>query len=370
MKIVIWTGMAWETWGPESINAEGLGGSETAVIHMAAELTALGHEVAVIGQVKPGNFAGVSYEDYRDYLDLRTRKIECDVFISSRDLHVLRLLSPKARLSVLWMHDLSVGEDTAEELLGYDYIFVLSKYAFKYALNCYPHVPRTKYVVTRNGIDPNRFLLSGETADTLKSIVKSGCRAIYSSSYDRGLDRLLAFWPKIRELRSDAELHVYYGLDNAEKSAVMAGNKCDRNILDYYRYRLASMEEHGVVVHGRVGQQDLAMAFLDSSLWLYPTNFHETSCITAMEAQAAGVFSVTSRLGALPETLKYGRFIDPPNTDLRYEEAFLGIIRKYLNGMDPIAYSDLIDGRSWALRKLAWSGVAADWHAFFEEILA
>ena len=374
MKIIIWTGDAWETWGPHSIIEGGIGGSETAVIHMATQLARMGHDVTVAGQVVPGKVDGVTYVEGLAWKAFPVRMVECDVFISSRDWSIVREIIPQAALKILWMHDLHLGEDTEEHMLDYDHIFVLSNYALQYALSCYPHVPRSKYVVTRNGIDPSLFLQPGETLDHLEYVrlpPKSGCKVIYSSSYDRGLDRLLTFWPKIRAFCPEAKLHVYYGFNTVEKQVATSGRKSDGLTLEFQKNRLVEMADHGVVSHGRVGQRELAQAFMESSLWLYPTNFHETSCITAMEAQAAGTFAVTSKLAALPETLRMGDMVEPPNTMPEYEAEFLGSVMWYLSARDnDVVNPHLRLNREWALRNLSWKGVASQWDFFFVNWLA
>lgn len=366
MKIVIWTGAAWETWGSHSIIEGGIGGSETAVIQIAAQLARMGHKVTVTGQVVPGNVDGVSYVDGTFWKMYPAGTMECDIFISSRDCSIVRQICPQAKLKILWMHDLHMGEDIEEEMLDFDRIFVLSKYALQYALGCYPHVPSDRYVVTRNGIDPALFLRPGETLERLSHVEKTGCKAIYSSSYDRGLVRLLDFWPKIRKLCPEAELNVYYGFDTADKQVAAVGRKSDKLTLDFLKNRLVSMVDHGVTYHGRVGQRELAKAFLASSLWLYPTNFHETSCITAMEAQAAGVFAITSKLAALPETLRMGHLIDPPNTTAEYEAEFLDTIKCFLEARQHTGYPSLQFNRKWVLENLSWQGVASEWDIMFD----
>ena len=58
-----------------------------------------------------------------------------------------------------------------------------------------------------------------------------------------------------------------------------------------------------VVDHGRMPQDKLAELYQSATIWVYPTSFLEVSCITAMEAMAAGTVPVVSRVGALPETI-------------------------------------------------------------------
>ena len=354
MKIVIWTGPAWETWGPESL-LTGIGGSETAAIHMASELANLGHEISIIGQVIPCEWKGVKYHDYRLF---GPTTIECDVFISSRNLQVLRALKPKTRISVLWCHDVHLGDDYSGLMREYDIILCLSEWAKKVLSAYYIDVPRNKFVSTRNGLDTKLFLREPR---------KEGCRVIYSSSPDRGLDHLLDYWPKIREMRPDAELHVYYGFSTWEKMVLQRNDKPAQLQIGFLKERLVQMEEQGVSSHGRVGQAELAQAYLSSSMWLYPTAFLETSCISAMEAQAAGALVVTTKLAALSETVKYGLLVNPPNTESRYEEEFLKHVREFIGRpMGDIEWASMMrNGREWALRNLSWTQVTQQWEELF-----
>jgi glycosyltransferase involved in cell wall biosynthesis len=370
MRIVIWTGPAWETWGPASLKT-GIGGSELAAIHMASWLSRLGHEVEIVGQVTPETWNGVRFVDFRDHVTAENssgnivsmstagmKGIECDVFVSSRTLPALRLLQPRARLSVLWMHDIHVGPDPHGFLKGYDIILNLSGWARDTALRYYPGIPRERFVVTRNGIDTALFSCPVE---------KKGCKAVYSSSPDRGLDKLLDWWPAIREMQPDAELHVYYGFDTWERMADLRRDRIAKLQIGIFRARLARMEELGVASHGRVGQEELAKAWMGASLWLYPTSFSETSCITAMEAQAAMAWPITSSLAALRETVRHGVLIDPPNTRDGYREEFLGHVRSYLEGRTVDRLTRQCLGRDWAMDELDWKGVAEQWEQLFTD---
>ena len=355
LKIVIWTGPAWETWGPGSLHT-GLGGSETAAIHMASELALWGHDVEIIGQVTPCEYNGVKF---KNHLLCMNSPIECDVWISSRDPSVFRMLKPKAKLSVLWCHDIHMGDDYQGLVRQHDIVLCLSNWHRKILSTYYSDVPKEKFVVTRNGIDPKLFLREPK---------KNECKIIYSSSPDRGLDHLLCYWPKIREMRPDTELHVYYGFNTWQQMVDRSANKTAQLQINFFKERLAAMQDCGVFFHGRVGQVELAEAFLESSMWLYPTAFLETACISAMEAQAAGCLVITTRLAALAETVKYGFLVSPPNTETRYETEFLDHVKRFLKQPDDFS-SHLHVAREWALRNLSWTQVAKQWEELFSEKL-
>jgi glycosyltransferase involved in cell wall biosynthesis len=103
--------------------------------------------------------------------------------------------------------------------------------------------------------------------------------------------------------------------------------------IDRLASRLATTP--GVYNHGRVGQDEIAQSYLRSQLWLYPTDFLETSCITAMEAQVAGCKIVATRCGALPETVPDARFVYGPTNESNYDYRFIEAVRETLEGLRP-----------------------------------
>ena len=381
MKIIIWTGPAWETWGSASLTT-GIGGSEAAAVYMSRELATLGHEVEVVGQVTPSatlypGAGTVRFVDHREYAEyspfsssqppVRTgRRMECDVFVSSRYLTALGSCQPDARLKVLWSHDVHFGPDPHKIMSDYDHVLCLSRWALDLVRRFYPHVPAERFVQTRNGI-PTELYQPGP--------VKEGFRVVYSSSADRGLDRLLDYWPAIRKMRPDAELCVYYGFDTWEKMAARNHDYVAAAQIQIFRARISALADQGVTLRGRVGQAELARAWLGARAWLYPTNFCETSCITAMEAQAAGALCVCTRLAALEETAKYAYLVDPPSDRQGYREEFLvhaESITRNFGGCGQVSdwqAERSAEGREWALRELGWGGVAQQWDELFRSRL-
>lgn len=356
-RVVIWVGPAFEPWDPTTLNTKGIGGSETAVIEMGRELTKLGCKVVVYGDCE--KTAGI-YDDveYRHYATFTGE--DCDVFISSRVPAVMQYADRiKARLKLLWVHDIHCGPptpDMSKWLLCFDRILCLSKWHRDYFLSVYPAVAPETVLVTRNGINLSRFA---------SEPVKQGNRLIYSSSPNRGLDALLQMFPLIREQVPDAELHVYYGFDTWEKFAKMRNDQTE--LADIQRYKdllMAAQAKGGVAWHGRVPQSELAQAFLASKVWAYPTTFPETSCITAMEAQAAGCVPVTSKFAALAETVKHGILIPFSNT---YGRQWVDAVVRALKD-EPFRTAMASAGRAYALENLSWASLARDWAQMFDRL--
>lgn len=121
------------------------------------------------------------------------------------------------------------------------------------------------------------------------------------SSYDRGLDLLLAFWPKIREQVPDATLDIYYGWNIFDK--MHSQNPKMMKVKWHMIKQLSDLKSQGVVEHGRVSHVELAKAMQEIKVWAYPTMFTEISCITAMKVLRAGIIPVTTGVAALSETL-------------------------------------------------------------------
>jgi glycosyltransferase involved in cell wall biosynthesis len=363
MKIIIWTGGAWEKWSPMSAVVDGLGGSEIAAINVAEQLAARGHDIEVWGRVLDGNFNGVRYRQ-----PLGTDRPECDVFVSSREVEAVAEQASRARLRVLWMHDLYSGEDWNSSMTAYDLILSVSEWARRQHVKSYRHVSSERFVATRNGIDPRRFLREGEHPSQPRPVGKAGCRVIYASSPDRGLSRLLDLWPRIREILPEAELDVCYGFANWYAAADREGDRDLILSINYLRHRLDTMRWQGVCYRGRVGQAELASYFMGARLWLYPTRFLETSCITAMEAQAAGCYPIVTDAGALPETVRCGSFVYDKLEDDAFDRKFLGFVQHFAE--DPGWVEGVTHmNRQLALQNLSWSGVALQWEKLFAERL-
>lgn len=295
LRVAFYLGHQLEPWTPETLEANGMGGSETMAWEMSKRLAKLGHHVTVYGHVEyqgMHKFEGVHWLDAEAFVDSQS-----DVLIVSRQAAAVTL-PHYAKVRVLWVHDVHCGPEFDFNVAAkFDWIWCLSNWHKAHFCSVYPWLAPGKVEVTRNGIDPERFKRTG---------AGNPHRAIYSSSPDRGLAAAVAAWPAVRAAIPDAELHCYYGFGNWEKSLELCSNidhpQCGREALN--QLKLALAKTSGVVLHGRVNQRELAEAMLGAGVWFYPTWFSETSCITAMEAQAAGLICICPPIAALTETVR------------------------------------------------------------------
>lgn len=353
-RLVLWIGPAVEDWSPDSPNTTGIGGSETAAIEVCKGFAKRGWEVVVYGcPPQPGIWDGVRYERHESYTGTGS---DVDVFISSRDPGVMGLPN-EAALKLLWVHDIHCGPQSAGMevfLLRFDRVLCLSHWHKHFFCSQYPTLHPDRVIVTRNGIDLDRF------ADFNLRPRKN--RLIWSSSPNRGLDLCLANFAFVRDAVPDAELHVYYGFDTWEKFANMRGDP--NELRDIQRYKMLLESTPGVVWHGRVNQRELAEAFLASKVWPYITTFTETSCISAMEAQAAGAIPVTSRLAALPETVGVGKLIEPGP---QYGQEFVSEVVRLLRD-ESYWCRQATEANAYARDHFSWSTLVDDWSRMFDEL--
>jgi len=371
-RFVFFLGPAPSPWDPVSALDQGVGGSETAAIHLSRELALLGHEVMVYADVS--RVEEVNAEDdsplplsveWYPYRQMPAR-LPCDVFVSSRQPEARTLVLPHCRQAWLWMHDVHCGPDWDNRIGSqYDRVLCLSKWARGKFREYYPQVAEDRVFTTGNGLDASLFspyadvpvvggpvtvYAPGRQHDLLRE-GRVALRATYSSSPDRGLAKLLDLWPEVRELAGGGELHVYYGFDNWKKLSQLHESSLHVRLqIDRLEARVKSAP--GVVYHGRAGQDEVARSFLRSQLWLYPTDFAETSCITAMEAQAAGCKVVATRTGALPETAPLGHYVEGPTRRPGFSADFLEQVSLALRADAPAHPAP----RSWADVARQWEG--------------
>lgn len=286
-----------------------LGGTETAVIRLAEALHAFGAEVIVASEETEIPFSNPRYVPFREVNKMGA----FDVVIVVRDWNAA-FLPFNAKALFLWTgdnwdnpHTFGMGDPRIyKHLKG---LFSVSAWHAD-TLAIRSGFPRDKIHVLPNGIHLPYF--KGEEVRRK--------RLIYTATPERGLVHLLEIFPRLRERHPDLELAVFSSFDRyqAEIPLVVPSDK------PYYPLYQKLSQMPGCTVHQSILQKELAREMLRSTLFVYPSHFEETSCISAMEAQAAGCPVVTSDLSALKESVGEGGVLiegDPASST--YREKFV-----------------------------------------------
>lgn len=345
---------------PPDLQTRPVGGSETALVEVARGLARLGHRVVVVAHPgeRAGEFDGVEYVDVRSS-HWRTRD-DIDVTVIFRQLpHAFRKTPGKLRL--LWAHDhlgiypelppstrrrlLEIAWRPGHAVFGRAVPGVVA--VSRWLADCFVRFagwPAERVWVIPNGIDGTLFSAREAMAEA-SAAPRRGHRVVYTSVPERGLELLVRrilpeVWRHVPEVRLD--VFSYRPLD------------AYRSLLD---------GDDRVRFRGGLAKADLAKALQDFDLWLYPTDFPETSCIAAMEAQAAGLPAVSSRRYALVETIRDGEtgvLVAGPVGSRDYVDSFARAVVQLLEQGERRRTMGRMASR-WILERFTWDRVARAW---------
>lgn len=145
-EISIWCGPGFEKWSPKNV-AQGIGGSEEAVIYLTRELAKEGWNVTVYGDPREdeGKYDDVNFKPYYTI----NWEDTFNVFVSWRQIHVFDM-PLKAKKTYLWCHDIqNPTEYTAERMAKINKVMFLSEWHKKNV----PGLPEDKIMITANGLN-------------------------------------------------------------------------------------------------------------------------------------------------------------------------------------------------------------------------
>lgn len=296
--VAFYCGHTGEPWGPKT-HETGMGASEKMVYDLARQLAKdEKYHVSVYCSLPPGDDGevdGVHWKHSATY----DPDIYRDYLVIWRVPQVLETRAYRAGKIFVWMHDVGNNGWWKPELLEQiDKVFFLSKFQ----RGLHPAVPEEKVYYTRNGVDLERHLYDGTPKKK---------KIVYMSSPDRGWLRAIKAFRDSGLERDGFELHMFYGFSqNWREYAAQVGFahvvelEKDMSLFQYEDMCYDACDGKTVINRGRVGWEEIAKELKEAAIWLYPTNFDEISCVSAMEAMAAGCLCVSTDYAALAETLK------------------------------------------------------------------
>lgn len=327
MKILIYIGYQQkELEYRDFIENNQIGGTEVMAINLAEQLSKYGFEVFFGGMVSPG------YHNNVEWLDLTgCSSKHFDVAISASYVHFVDTIDCKHR--ILWWHNTDFygwrnGVDMYDSSILNDWR--IDKHIA--LTNWHKELIKSKYDIQKpieiigNAIDRKTFPIAKD---------KIRDSFIYSSTPERGLYRLLEMWPNIKLEIPNAILNVF----------------CPG-----YSQPIIDSWPDGVVYHGTVDQKTLHKYQQISEYWLYPTEYEETYCITALEMQYAKVIPITTSVAALKEIVSNrGVILDYTETN----DSFMSIIKqlKRSNELRDVYANKSYEWakqQNWNIRILEW----------------
>jgi len=337
--MAIHTGKLPFTWDPKNVN-QTVSGSEFMAMFLAKEFRDLGYRVFIFGSFEDSKNDYQTSVDGIQYIDTTYFSEFCltyviDNLIVSRYLENL-VYYDNIRSVYLWVHDVVPHGDLQYLQMHKDKFkgFICVSEWQKRNIISNLGIDEKMIYVSRNAIHPLRFR---------KEVERTPYRFIYTSDFSRGVDDFVKMMPWIKEKYPLSTFHLFGKLAQIDEET-----HAYLKTLDY------------VSISPRVSQEQLAIEMMKSDVWLYPSHFFETYCISAVEAMAAGCLVAAPALGALEEIVADRGVLVPHDEDRgKLTRNLFNELCRVLD--DPKMKMEMTErGREWALRQDFYT-LALDW---------
>ncbi len=344
-----------------------VGGTEAGISYLAVELAHLGHSIVHLANTsEPGTVLGVECLNHHANFGKELLNGADVVVVANEAIGAMLREMGVQKPLVLWAHHaddqppIEPLEFSRERRAWTGFAFVsqwqMEEYGRVYWL------PRERARVMRNAISPP---VAAATPGPPWYINKTPPVLVYTSAPYRGLDVLLNAFPAIRQVIPDAQLRVFTGLSTTR------GGPEDNRYADLQRQ---CMSTTGVEYAGPVSQAALVAALREAAMLAYPCTYPETSCIAALEAMAMGATVVTTKLGALPETLAgHGVLVESIDDEERFAPVFASAVITTLKSQRllPAAASVRRAAQIAFVREnYSWPLRAREWEAWLTQLVA
>ena len=258
-------------------------------------------------------------------------------------------LIEKNKINILWMQHF-VNQEEAKNLNDKDYVNKLDYLVFNSHWNFEKYqyqfkIPENKSLVIRNAIEKISF----------HKKPKDKINLIYHTTPWRGLIHLLKIFKNLN--LKNVELNIC-------SSTLIYGKKFDNVLGKKYQNIFEECKNtKNVNYFGFVNNEKIIEILKKTHIYSFPSVWPETSCISAIEAMAAGCEVVTTNLGALFETCSpFGKFVsfdsNFDNLEKKYSKKLLDSIENFWSEKNQellkLQYETINNTYSWDARSLEW----------------
>lgn len=201
-------------------------------------------------------------------------------------------------------------------------------------------LPLDKSYIIRSAIEPIEYK---EREGKIK--------LIYTSTPWRGLDLLLDSFELLN--RDDVELDIY------SSTIIYGDNFYAKDYPEFKAMFERASNMKNVNYKGYASNEDLRTALQSAHILAYPNNFEETSCLSMIEAGAAGCQIVSTYFGVIPETsCGWGNLVELKPDRVSMVKAFTEALDYSINNLNYDMLkkqSDFFNHfYSWDVRKHEW----------------
>lgn len=307
----------------KTIETKSLGGSESAAYYQAVELAKRGHRVTCFTSTEADSESlGVRWISHGPMTQAHPLGEKFDFYASHTPMDVLIMQRHpgafhkrwNAKVCIWQLHDLALYRNAGVILNGtwqIDAVTCVSQWHADQVKKVW-NIPDSVLRVVPNGVDPSLYeatqkpcvtirgdksevLHNPQTGAVLQMVLPTNkYLLLYQSRPERGLEHLVRPGGIMDRVRHSPVHLVVCGYDNTVAA-----------MRDFYEKLMAQAADlPNVTIVGALTKPQLAELQRKSDLLIYPTEFGEVSCITAMEAMHAGLPMISSEVAALPETCK------------------------------------------------------------------
>ena len=264
-------------------------------------------------------------------------------------------LIEKNKINVLWMQHF-VNQEEAKNLGSKDYVNKLDYIVFNSNWNFEKFqyqfkIPESKSLVIKNAIEKIDF----------HEKPKDKINLVYHTTPWRGLIHLLKVFKRLN--LQNTELNIC-------SSTIIYGKKFDSILGKKYENVFEECKNTKNVNYlGFVENNKIIELLKNMHIYSFPSIWPETSCISAIEAMAAGCEIVTSNLGALYETCTpFATFVgfdsNFDNFEKKYQKALENSIKNFWSkeNQKKIRFQQEVINLTYS-----WTVRSKEWISFLEE---
>ena len=264
-------------------------------------------------------------------------------------------LIEKNKINVLWMQHF-VNQEEAKNLGSKDYVNKLDYIVFNSNWNFEKFqyqfkIPESKSLVIKNAIEKIDF----------HEKPKDKINLVYHTTPWRGLVHLLKVFKRLN--LQNTELNIC-------SSTIIYGKKFDSILGKKYENIFEECKNTKNVNYlGFVENNKIIELLKNMHIYSFPSIWPETSCISAIEAMAAGCEIVTSNLGALYETCApFATFVgfdsNFDNFEKKYQKALENSVKNFWSkeNQKKIRFQQEVINLTYS-----WNVRSKEWISFLEE---